>query len=171
MRFKVIVSSAFWVIFLIGCGKTEEEKAAESEKYMERYRKEEAAEQAQVEKEFEGATDEQLRSLLYACQQSIMDMARRQYKPYEPFMVDSYSADALQAHTFASGGRIQKEGDLDSRVTQYRRQVKGGNSSPALLDSLFSVTVTQGAFGEPKRMNRNAICKWLPGLRFEAMWR
>lgn len=162
------------LISLTGC-KSDEEKKAEKQaainNVLESYNRQQAENQAKVEQEFVSVTDAQLRSLLKDCRSAIMSMAREKYK-FEPFMVDEYSADVLQAQTYISKGKIQKADEIDSRVKEYRQVVKeaGGKHMPYRLSSRFSVMVTQDTFSGPERMNKNASCDWLPGFKAEAKW-
>lgn len=162
------------IVGLTGC-KSDEEKKAEKQaafdKAMEPYYREQAEKAATVEREFVSVTDTQLVSMLVDCRSAIMNMAREKYTLSEPFMVNEYSADIHQAQTFVSKGKIQKDGEIASRVKAYRQLVKeSGKHNPYRLNSTFSVMVIQDTFSGPERLSRNASCDWLPGFKAEAKW-
>lgn len=147
-----------------GCGPSEKElQAARAAHDL----KEERARQEKREKvaaQFRSLSDKEIAGLLSDCKREVMAAAREQYKPFEPFMVDEYSADRLQVNTQLAGGRISTEGDFARRVKDYRARLnedkaKGGHAQN-YLDTRFSVMVTRDTFNGPERMNVNATCEF-----------
>jgi IS1 family transposase len=168
---RLLVLAAFSLATLTACGPSEEEIKAEVAKIMQEHYKQKEEDGKVVAKEFESATDEQLRTLLSSCKKEIVKMARQKYKPFEPFMVDEGSADVLQAQTHLSGHRIHTEDDIAKRIKRYRDETKAvGKVVPGLLNSRFSVMVTIDSFSGPKRQSKVARCEFKPGFRVEATW-
>jgi hypothetical protein len=169
----IVVILGFVLFKASGCGKQSDvELQAEYTQLMSSHYKRSEENGKLVAAEFSGASDSLLADLLNQCQAAVMDMAREEYKPFEPIIVDQYSADALQAATYISGGRIQKAGDIQERVKAFRAETKRlGVMSPRMLDSTFSLLVTQDSFSGPHKISREARCEFLPGFKVQAQWK
>ena len=152
---KFLLACIATVVFIFsGCGPSKEEQKEQHRAFIEKLEKEHEEKTEMANKKIMALSDKEISLLLYSCKEAIMQAARERYKPFEPFMVDEYSADIYQGVTHTSGGKINKLGDIAARVKQYREQVN------SRLDTRFSVMVTQDSFNGPLRRSINASCEF-----------
>lgn len=165
-------SSFFFLLLsvaLTGCGpsKKEREEALKARIFADMAR-EQKQRRDRAEQDFKGISDPELAGLFVRCKQEILSAAREAYRPYEPYFVDEYSADRLQAATHLSGGKVLKDDDTRQRVKATRKAIQSLTSdqyghAAFELNSRYQIMVVEGKFSEPQRKSLGAGCELGPG--------
>ena len=158
MRIALTILMVSSMALLNGCGNDDLDAQANPtpEQIAERKATYEAelAREKRIADQLSAATDEQLDSLLWDCQNAIRHEAWRRYKgPYEIYVIDETSADSFQAAASYSSGSVDFRSieSASKRIEHFRHH---GN-----LNTKFSVMTTHETFSGNKREFTNYSCK------------
>ncbi len=120
-------------------------------------------------------TPENLSTLMRGCREAVMRDARERGKPFEPFIVDEYSADTYQAAAAVrnNGKPLPQAKRIEITVSEFMKARDAGEFSrlASIVDNgmdSFSVVVTSDSFNGPQRKVVNYSCSLRPGLKLEA---
>ena len=124
---------------------------------------------AKLETELQKVKPERIRSMLSACQSSILELAKSENtSPFAVFLVDEYSADVYQAASYAGGGNVSSESE---RIKKFIRARKDGEKNlQYALDLSYTVMFTRESFSGSEKEPRRYSCHIEPDMTVKAIW-
>jgi hypothetical protein len=116
------------------------------------------------------ASEEQLRQIFRSCKSEVRSyMNRVNDGPFQPFLVDEYSADTYQAAAYFSDASIQSEG---ARVQEFLESRSRGDevALDAYLNLSYAVIYTKDTFSGPTKEFRTHRCTLAPNLSIDRVF-